>query len=90
MATLMTSREFNQRVGDAKRAAEKNPVVVTNRGVPSHVLLTWRQYQRLQGHPAETIAEALAPAEELADSLAAIPDDVFSRSDDTPREIELA
>ncbi|GEL47299.1 antitoxin [Cellulomonas hominis] len=43
--TVMTAREFNHDVSAAKRAATHGPVVITDRGRPSHVLLTvdtWR------------------------------------------------
>lgn len=43
----MTSREFNQDTARAKRAAERGPVYVTDRGRPSHVLLSWEAYERL-------------------------------------------
>jgi prevent-host-death family protein len=43
----MTSREFNQDTARAKRAAEDGPVYVTDRGRPSHVLLSWEAYERL-------------------------------------------
>lgn len=36
----MTAREFNHDVSAAKRAATHGPVVITDRGRPSHVLLT--------------------------------------------------
>ena len=49
MSTTMTSREFNQRTHAAKLAARHGPVVVTDRGVPQHVLLTYDAYQRLRG-----------------------------------------
>lgn len=38
--TTVSSREFNQDVSGAKRAASKGPVVITDRGRPAHVLLT--------------------------------------------------
>ena len=41
-----TSREFNQDVA-AKRAAREGPVIVTDRGEPAHVLLSWDEYRRL-------------------------------------------
>ena len=34
--TTMTSREFNQDAGGAKKAAEKGPVIITDRGRPAH------------------------------------------------------
>ena len=40
--------------------SRSGPVVITNRGAPAHVLLTWEAYQRLAGHDDKTILEALA------------------------------
>ena len=51
MSTL-TSREFNQDTGRAKRAARDGPVVITDRGAPAHVLLTYEDYRRLTGGAA--------------------------------------
>ena len=45
--TTITSRTFNQDVGQAKRAAELGPVVITDRGEPAYVLLRHDAYQRL-------------------------------------------
>jgi prevent-host-death family protein len=47
MTTRLTSREFNQDTGGAKRAAETGPVYITDRGRPSHVLLSFDDYRRL-------------------------------------------
>jgi len=47
--TTISSREFNQDAGGAKRAAEKGPVIITDRGQPSHVLLSFEAYQKLAG-----------------------------------------
>lgn len=57
--TTMTSREFNQDTGRAKREAEKVPVIITDRGQPSHVLMTYAEYQRLSG-TGKSIWDALA------------------------------
>lgn len=46
MATV-SSRDFNQDVSAAKRMAATEPVVITDRGRPSHVLLSIEQYRRL-------------------------------------------
>lgn len=46
MATV-SSRDFNQDVSAAKRMAASEPVVITDRGRPSHVLLSIEQYRRL-------------------------------------------
>ncbi len=47
--TTISSREFNQDAGGAKRAAEKGPVIITDRGRPSHVLLSFEEYRKLAG-----------------------------------------
>ena len=45
--TKLSSREFNQDTSRAKRAAQKGPVFITDRGRPSHVLITAEEYQRI-------------------------------------------
>lgn len=45
----LTSRELNHDVGRAKKAAEAGPVVITDRGRPSHVLMTYVKFERLTG-----------------------------------------
>ena len=51
----MASREFNQDTARAKRAARRGPVIITDRGRPSHVLLTFEEYERLAGREASII-----------------------------------
>lgn len=46
MATL-TAREFNHDVSAAKRAADREPVIITDRGQPSHVLMSIEEFERL-------------------------------------------
>ncbi len=46
-ARIMSSREFNQGTGDAKRAARNGPVYITDRGRPSHVLVSYDHYRQL-------------------------------------------
>jgi prevent-host-death family protein len=50
VTTKLSSREFNQDTAGAKRAAEGGPVYITDRGRPSHVLMTFDDYRRLAGH----------------------------------------
>ena len=57
--TALTSREFNQDTGRAKKAAEKGPVFITDRGRPAHVLLSIEEYRRLTGNGGK-IADLLA------------------------------
>lgn len=45
--TRMSSREFNQDTSKAKRAAKRGPVFITDRGRPSHVLLTAQEYEKI-------------------------------------------
>lgn len=45
--TTISSREFNQDVSGAKRAAEQGPVIITDRGEPAFVLLRHETYRRL-------------------------------------------
>lgn len=57
--TTLSSREFNQDSGAAKKAAQKGPVFITDRGRPAHVLMSMELYQRLTGQ-REKIADLLA------------------------------
>jgi prevent-host-death family protein len=57
--TTLSSREFNQRASEAKRAAKNGPVFITDRGRPAHVLMSLEDYQRLTGQ-RRNIADALA------------------------------
>lgn len=57
--TTMSSRAFNQGASEAKRAANKGPVFITDRGRPAHVLLSFEEYQRLTKQ-RRNIADALA------------------------------
>ncbi len=56
LKTTYSSREFNQQVGQAKKAAEFGPVFITDRGVPTHVLLSMEEYRRITTKPM-TLAE---------------------------------
>jgi prevent-host-death family protein len=59
MTTTMTIRAFNQNTGGARNAAAKGPVIITDRGTPSHVLMTYAEYRRLTGKGRSAL-EALA------------------------------
>jgi prevent-host-death family protein len=50
-----SSREFNQDTSRAKRAAKRGPVFITDRGRPSHVLLTVEDYQKLTEKQANIV-----------------------------------
>lgn len=57
--TTLSSRQFNQDAGKAKKAAMAGPVFITDRGRPAHVLLTFEEYRKLVGGRAK-IADLLA------------------------------
>ena len=47
----MTSREFNQHVSRAKRAAKDGPVIITERGKPSYVLMRHEEFAKKPALP---------------------------------------
>ena len=47
MASSMSSREFNQGTGQAKKAARRGPVYITDRGRPAFVLLSIEHYRQM-------------------------------------------
>lgn len=59
MAKTLSSREFNQNTGGAKKAAQEGPVFITDRGKQAYVLLTIEEYWKLGG-PGPSIIELLA------------------------------
>ena len=57
--TTLSSRRFNQDASQAKKAAAKGPVFITDRGRPAHVLITFEEYRRLTSQGTK-IADLLA------------------------------
>ena len=67
-----SSREFNQDTARAKRAAKNGPVFITDRGAPSHVLMSFEEYERMKPREPDrtkpkNLAEALADNRPEAD-----------------------
>ena len=56
--TTISSRDFNQDVGKAKRLARQGPVFITDRGRPSHVL-SFEAFRQISGQ-TESIIDLLA------------------------------
>ncbi|UEO01125.1 type II toxin-antitoxin system Phd/YefM family antitoxin [Acidiferrobacter thiooxydans] len=81
--TTLTSREFNQDTGRAKKAAAVGPVFITDRGKPAHVLLSIEEYQRLTGRHRNIIEALSMPG--LSDI-----DVEFPRLRDLTRSIDFA
>ena len=71
---VVSSREFNQDVSQAKRLARFEPVFVTDRGRPTHVLMSMEAFRRLSG-PVETIVDLLAAPD------GSVPDPLPSHAD---------
>lgn len=65
----MTSREFNQATAKAIKASKNAPVIVTNRGTPACVLLSYDEYQSLlsQVKPKPSMAQLLGGEDKIAD-----------------------
>jgi prevent-host-death family protein len=59
--TTLSSREFNQDAGRAKKAAQKGPVFITDRGRPAHVLLSIEEYRKLAG--GRSLLDAVAQSD---------------------------
>ncbi len=66
MATI-SARDFNRDVSAAKRAAADAPVIITDRGKPAFVLMSYAEYQRgraAQGGP-RTVVDWLQTDDEI-------------------------
>ena len=76
---VLSSREFNQDVSNAKRVARLEPVFVTDRGKPTHVLMSIDAFRQLAGQ-TETMVDLLAmPASADVDLDAARSGDAWDR-----------
>jgi PHD/YefM family antitoxin component YafN of YafNO toxin-antitoxin module len=56
---MISSREFNQDVSQAKRFARSEPVFVTDRGKPTHVLMSIDAFRQMTGQ-TESVVDLLA------------------------------
>lgn len=66
ITTTLSSREFNQDTGLAKKAALKGVVFITDRGRPSHVLMSAARYQSLlQGNTSIVDLLGMPGAEDI-------------------------
>lgn len=66
MAKRMTSRQFNQDTGGAKKAAQDGPVYITDRGKLAYVLLSFDDYTQLVD-TGESILDLLSVPEGVGD-----------------------
>lgn len=56
---IFSSRDFNQDISQAKRVARFEPVFVTDRGKPTHVLMSIEAFRQLAGQ-TESVVDLLA------------------------------
>lgn len=76
---VVASRDFNQDVSAAKRFARLEPVFVTDRGRPTHVLMSIEAFRQLAGE-TETLVDLLAmPGAAGGDPGAGRSDDAWDR-----------
>lgn len=59
----ISSCAFDQDTDAARLAAESGPVIITDRGRPSHVLLRFEDYQKLAG-AQRSLLDAVAQKED--------------------------
>jgi prevent-host-death family protein len=55
MTETFTSRQYNQDASAVKRAAKDGPVIITERGKPALVLMSYAAYERLKGRPRRKV-----------------------------------
>jgi prevent-host-death family protein len=86
MAAALTSREFNQDTARAKREAKNGPVFITDRGKPTHVLMTIEAYEAAQKeHAPVNLRAALVDAIHGDSVQLPIP----ARRIDPPRQVDF-
>ena len=59
----MTSREFNQDLGRAKRESLREPIIITNHGEPKHVLMSYEEYQLISAKKPQSAYDWLCSLE---------------------------
>ncbi len=59
---IISSRMLNQNINKAKKAALNSPVMITNRGQTTHVLLSIGEYERITGKQKSLLEHLAMPA----------------------------
>lgn len=62
----VSAQEFNRDASKVKRAASDEPVLITDHGRPSHVLLAFDEYERLTGTGVTDIVDWLGMDDDIA------------------------
>lgn len=63
--TIMTSREFNQYLSKAQKSALIEPVIITNRGKPAFVLMSYQDFQQHKSVSTKSALELLTPTDPI-------------------------
>ncbi|MCP1661242.1 type II toxin-antitoxin system prevent-host-death family antitoxin [Neisseria perflava] len=85
----MTSREFNQRTNEAQKAARRAPLLITQRGEPDLVVMSYQEYQKIADKP-KTLLEVFQQADpELLAAVADIELEIPLRSTAQRRPVEF-
>jgi prevent-host-death family protein len=87
MPITISSREANQDLAKAKRAAKEGPVIITDRGKPAHVLLAYEDYKRIL-HKGGNIIEMLSMPEgaDICEDF----DSLIQRPAEYPQAVDLS
>lgn len=81
--TILTSREANQDFSRAERASKAGPVIITERGKPTLVLLSYDDYRRLTGAEPNILDLLAMPSSDAVEL------DLPKRSVEPFREIDI-
>jgi PHD/YefM family antitoxin component YafN of YafNO toxin-antitoxin module len=81
--TTLSSRAFNQDASGAKHAANDGPVIITDRGRPAHVLLSYADYKKLTSQRT-SMADLLSMPKEIDIEFEPV------RLTDPPRSVDLS
>ena len=86
--TTLTSREFHQDSAKIKRAAQEGPVIITDRGTPSLVVLNYEAYDAM-AHPPLAPRKFVSLLDALYDPASAHIEFEIPISRDYPKDIDL-
>jgi len=71
--TTLTSQEFNRDTGRAKKATKRGPVFITDRGKPTHVLVSFEEYLRLTNRRQGDLIDDLGLPHGVEDAVLEVP-----------------
>lgn len=63
--STVTAREHNQHPSAVKRAAAHEPVIITDRGKPTHVLMSYDEYERITGDEPSLVDLLMMPDDDI-------------------------